>query len=167
MHTLNNTELTYNFIDDTSINSTTGFYIYMEENNKCNINVTKSNMLTFESTGLDNSNNQIYYIRSSDGLSGIKLKYTDSETNILNSYPVGPFKDGDKVILNNLNFYFDGGIVENNNTTDASYLEESFVSEHVSLGSKIPIFLSSTGYLGIANNNYLYSWGDMDGSING
>ena len=161
MHTLNNTELTYNFLEDTSINSTTGFYIYMEENNKCNINVTKNNILTFESTGLDNSNNQIYYITSSYGLSGIKLKYTDSETNILDNYPAGPFKDGDKVILNNLNFYFDGGIVENNNTTDASYLEESFFSEHVSLGSKIPIFPGSSGYIGIANNNYLYSWGNM------
>lgn len=165
MHTLNNTELTYDFTNDNYINTTSGFYVYMDQNSKSNIKITNSNTLTFECNSSDASNNFMYYISSNNGNSGIYINYTNSNTYISESYPAGPFKDGDKIIMKNINFYFNGGIIENGNTADTTaYSKEEFVPYVKPIGNKIPIFCGQSGFIGIAKNNYLYSWGSMSGS---
>ena len=137
----------------------------MDENSKSNIKITEFNTLTFECNSSDASNNLIYYITSSSGIGGININFTNSNTYIFESYPAGPFKDGDKVIMKNINFYFNGGIIENSNSTDTTtYSKEEFVPYIKPIGNKIPIFCGQRGFLGIAKNNYLYSWGDMDSS---
>ena len=165
MHTLNNTELTYSFYNDSYINSDSGFYIYMGENSKCNIKISDSNTIIVECNSLDVSNNNLYYITSSLNKTGININYTDSTTYISESYPAGPFKDGDKIIMKNINFYLNGGIIENNNTVDETkYAKEEFTPYVKPIGNKIPIFCGTTGFLGIAKNNKLYSWGSMHGT---
>lgn len=165
MHTLNNTELTYDFANDTYITTTKGFYIFMEENSKTNILAPNSNTFSIECTDFDHSGNQIYYITSSLGDGGLKLKFTNSDSYIRNSYPAGPFKDGDKIIFKDINIILSGGVIENSNSTDEqNYGTTEFVPYIKPIGNKIPIFCGQRGFLGIAKNNYLYSWGDMDSS---
>ncbi len=165
MHTLNNTELTYDFANDTYITSTKGFYILMEENSKTNILVTENKTFYIECTDFDHSGNQIYYITSSLGNSGLQLKFTNSNSYIRNTYPAGPFKDGDKIIFKDINIILSGGVIENSNSTDEqNYGTEEFVPYIKPIGDNIPIFCGQSGFIGIAKNNYLYSWGAMTGS---
>lgn len=160
MHTLNSTEINYSFYNDTYITETSGFYIYMDENSKSNIQINSSTTLNIECTGSDNSNNLIYYINTNKNKSGILINYTNSTSYINDSYPAGPFKDGDKIIMENIIIHFDGGIIENNNSIDIEkYSVEKFVPYIEPIGNKIPIFCGWTGFMGIAKNNYLYSWG--------
>ena len=58
MHTLNNTELTYDLENDTDITSTRGFYILMEENSKTNIKLSDSKTYTIECNDSDTYGNQ-------------------------------------------------------------------------------------------------------------
>lgn len=165
MHTLNNTELTYDFPNDTDITSNRTFYILMEEKSKSNIILEITNTITIECTDTDTNGNQIYFISSSKEKDGVILKYTSSNTYIRNSYPLGPFKDGDKIIFEKLNIVLSGGVIENSNTTDSSNYPILTYKNYVpALEPKIPIFPGKNGYLGIADNGYLYSWGDMDDS---
>ena len=70
----------------------------MEENSKTNILVTENKTFYIECTDFDHMVIK-YIIYSSLGNSGLQLKFTNSNSYIRNTYPAGPFKDGDKIIF--------------------------------------------------------------------
>lgn len=164
-HTLNNVVLNYNLNSDTDITATKGFYILLEENSKVNIQSSSINLITVECTGTDSLDSQIYYITSSIGASGVNIRYTNSTTYVKGSYPAGPFKDEDQVFLQEMNILLSGGIIDYTNNSDTvKYKVFDFIDVSPTSTSKIPIFPGERSYLGIAKNNYLYSWGNMDHS---
>ena len=102
---------------------------------------------------------KIYYISSS---SSMNLKYTSSGTYIRDSNPLGPFKDGDKIILKDLNIILSAGVIENENSTDNNKYSTLELTPYVPpLEPKIPVFPGNYGFLGIAKNGYLYGWSYM------
>ena len=162
LHALStNQTKTYDVDTDSDITSTKGFYIVMEKNQKAKINFSDSEYFTIEITEQDNNLNNIYYITHINGEKSLIINETDSDTYVHESYPAGPFKDGDKVVVNFLDLVLDGGVIDaRSSTASENYTKNTYTNPTISTTeTAYPIFgTTHAGFYGIASNDYLYSW---------